>query len=113
MNHRGLHRRDRGARSRASCHVPAATAQESGAKQDAGVKAIYYVDFRARTPATYAMRLSGSGAWTASKSKLRACIQPRTARFPTSSVNLPGAVQETGKSYGDLDEAYLTGATAS
>src|SRR5215510_11767985 len=55
------------------------------------------------------MRLSGSGAWTASKSRLQACIQPRTARFPTSSGKSSRCLAETGKSYGDLDEAYLTG----
>ena len=54
-----------------------------------------------------AMRLSGTGAWIASKLKLQACIRPRTARFPILSVK-SSQCHPRPKSYGDLHEQYLT-----
>ena len=92
----------------ASCHVPAATAQEPGVKPESGGKAIYYVDFRARTAATYGHAFVWFGRMDRKQVEV-AGLHPATDNpIPYLIGQILPVPSETGKSYGDLDEAYLT-----
>lgn len=108
MNHRGLIVGIVALAAVASCHVPAATAQESGAKQDAGVKAIYYVDFRARTAATYGHAFVWFGRMDRKQVEVAGLHPASDSPIPYIIGQIFPVPSETGKSYGDLDEAYLT-----
>jgi hypothetical protein len=87
----------------ASCHVPAATAQESG------VKAVHYVDFRSRTAATYGHAFVWYGRMDRKEVEV-AGLHPRSdSPIPYIIGQILPVPSETGASYGDLDEQYLTG----
>jgi hypothetical protein len=85
----------------ASCHVPTATAQEADGK------AIYYVDFRARTAATFGHAFVWFGR-SDRKAVEVAGLHPATdSSIPYIIGQIFPVPSETGASYGDLDEAYL------
>jgi hypothetical protein len=90
----------------ASCHVPAATAQES---QESGVKAVYYVDFRARTAATYGHAFVWYGRMDRKGVEVAGLHPASDSPIPYIIGQIFPVPSETGKSYGDLDEQYLTG----
>jgi len=85
----------------ASCHVPAATAQEAGAK------AIYYVDFRARTAATYGHAFVWFGRMDRKEVEVAGLHPASDSSIPYIIGQILPVPSETGKSYGDLDEGYL------
>jgi hypothetical protein len=85
----------------ASCHVPTATAEEAGGKQ------IYYVDFRARTAATFGHAFIWYGRLDR-KAVDVAGLHPATDNpIPYIIGQILPVPSETGASYGDLDEGYL------
>jgi hypothetical protein len=85
----------------ASCHVPAAIAEEAGGKQ------IYYVDFRARTAATFGHAFIWYGRLDR-KAVDVAGLHPATDNpIPYIIGQILPVPSETGASYGDLDEGYL------
>jgi hypothetical protein len=85
----------------ASCHVPTATAEDAGGKQ------IYYVDFRARTAATFGHAFIWFGRLDR-KAVDVAGLHPATDNpIPYMIGQILPVPSETGASYGDLDEGYL------
>jgi len=85
----------------ASCHVPAASAEEAGGRQ------IYYVDFRARTAATFGHAFIWFGRLD-QKAVEVAGLHPATDNpIPYLIGQILPVPSETGASYGDLDEGYL------
>src|SRR5262245_43296449 len=97
----------------AGLQVQPASAQDSSAAataaqpQTAG-KAIYYVDFRARTAATYGHAFVWYGRADQKQIEV-AGVHPATESvIPYVVGHLIPVPAETGKSYGDLDEQYLT-----
>ena len=85
----------------ASCHVPAAPAEEAGGK------GVYYVDFRARTAATYGHAFIWYGRMDRKEIEV-AGLHPATDNpIPYIIGQILPVPSETGKSYGDLDEGYL------
>src|SRR5262245_46442356 len=97
----------------AGLQVQPASAQDSSAAataaqpQTAG-KAVYYVDFRARTAATYGHAFVWYGRSDQKKIEV-AGVHPATdSVIPYIVGHVIPVPAETGKSYGDLDEQYLT-----
>jgi hypothetical protein len=86
----------------ASCHVPAASAEEAGGK------AIYYVDFRARTAATYGHAFIWYGRMDRKEVEVAGLHPASDSPIPYIIGQIFFVPSETGKSYGDLDEQYLT-----
>ena len=86
----------------ASCHVPAASAEEAGGK------AIYYVDFRARTAATYGHAFIWYGRMDRKEVEVAGLHPASDSPIPYILGQIFFVPSETGKSYGDLDEGYLT-----
>ena len=86
----------------ASCHVPAATAEEEG------TKAVYYVDFRARTAATYGHAFVWYGRMDRKQVEVAGLHPASDSSIPYLLGHIIPVPSETGKSYGDLDEQYLT-----
>jgi hypothetical protein len=85
----------------ASCYVPAAPAEEVGGK------GVYYVDFRARTAATYGHAFIWYGRMDRKEIEV-AGLHPATDNpIPYIIGQILPVPSETGKSYGDLDEGYL------
>src|SRR5262252_7779809 len=84
----------------ASCHIPTATAEDAG-------KQIYYVDFRARTAATFGHAFIWYGRLDR-KAVDVAGLHPATDNpIPYMIGQILPVPSETGASYGDLDEGYL------
>ena len=73
----------------------------------ATVKGPYYVDFRARTAATYGHAFVWYGK-TSEKQVEVAGLAPAGDELPYILGHLIFVPSETGASYGDLDEQYLT-----
>jgi hypothetical protein len=71
------------------------------------VKGPYYVDFRARTAATYGHAFVWFGK-TGEKAVEVAGLHPAGDTLPYILGHLMWVPSETGASYGDLDEQYLT-----
>src|SRR5262245_10439576 len=97
----------------AGLQVQPASAQDSSAAataaqpQTAG-KALYYVDFRARTAATYGHAFVWYGRSDQKQIEV-AGVHPATdSVIPYIVGHVIPVPAETGKSYGDLDEQYLT-----
>jgi hypothetical protein len=85
----------------ASCHVTTVPAEE------AGEKGVYYVDFRARTAATYGHAFIWYGRMDRKEIEV-AGLHPATDNpIPYIIGQILPVPSETGKSYGDLDEGYL------
>jgi hypothetical protein len=72
-----------------------------------GIKGPYYVDFRARTAATYGHAFIWYGK-TGQKTVDVAGLHPAGDTLPYILGHLTWVPSETGASYGDLDEQYLT-----
>src|SRR5215470_16890960 len=86
----------------ASCHVPAASAEEAGGRQ------IYYVDFRARTAATFGHAFIWFGRLDQKAVEVAGLHPASDSPIPYIIGQILPVPSETGASYGDLDEAYLT-----
>jgi len=88
---------------------PNGPASEAAAKpaRRASVKGPYYVDFRARTAASYGHAFVWYGK-TSEKQVEVAGLHPAGDVLPYVLGHLTWVPSETGASYGDLDEQYLT-----
>ena len=75
-------------------------------------KGPYYVDFRARTAASYGHAFIWYGK-TNEKAVEVAGLHPAGDTVPYVLGHVMFVPSETGASYGDLDEQYLTAAIAS
>ena len=73
----------------------------------AAVKGPYYVDFRARTAASYGHAFVWFGKTSEKKVEV-AGLHPAGDMLPYMLGHLMWVPAETGASYGDLDEQYLT-----
>src|SRR5262247_1943399 len=97
----------------AGLQVQPASAQDSSAtataaKPQTAGKAVYYVDFRARTAASYGHAFVWYGRTDQRQIEV-AGVHPATESvIPYIVGHLIPVPAETGKSYGDLDEQYLT-----
>ncbi|MDE5466199.1 hypothetical protein GWG67_37225 [Bradyrhizobium sp. CSS354] len=89
--------------------MAAATSATSDVKpvRRAAVTGPYYVDFRARTAATYGHAFVWYGK-TSEKQVEVAGLAPAGDEIPYLLGHLIFVPSETGASYGDLDEQYLT-----
>jgi hypothetical protein len=76
-------------------------------KSGAGAKGPYYVDFRARTAASYGHAFVWFGK-TSEKQVEVAGLHPAGDTLPYMLGHLMWVPSETGASYGDLDVQYLT-----
>jgi hypothetical protein len=76
-------------------------------KPGAAAKGPYYVDFRARTAASYGHAFVWFGK-TSEKQVEVAGLHPAGDEMPYVLGHLMWVPSETGASYGDLDEQYLT-----
>jgi hypothetical protein len=85
----------------ASCHVPAAPAEEAGGK------GVYYVDFRARTAATYGHAFIWYGRMDRKAVEVAGLHPATDSSIPYIIGQIFPVPSETGASYGDLDEGYL------
>jgi hypothetical protein len=96
----------------AGLQVQPASAQDSSAAataaqpQTAG-KAVYYVDFRARTAASYGHAFVWYGRSDQKQIEVGG-LHPAGDVLPYVLGHFIPVIAETGKSYGDLDEQYLT-----
>jgi hypothetical protein len=80
----------------------------SAAKPETSGRAIYYVDFRARTAASYGHAFVWYGRADQKQIEV-AGVHPATESvIPYIIGHVIPVPAETGKSYGDLDEDYLT-----
>jgi hypothetical protein len=86
--------------------TPEASAQPAKKPQAAG-KGPYYVDFRARTAASYGHAFVWYGK-TSEKAVEVAGLHPAGDEVPYILGHLMWVPSETGASYGDLDPQYLT-----
>jgi len=77
------------------------------AQTGAAVKGPYYVDFRARTAASYGHAFVWFGKTSEKKVEV-AGLHPAGDMLPYMLGHLMWVPAETGASYGDLDEQYLT-----
>ena len=96
----------------AGLQVQPASAQDSSAaataaKPQTASKAIYYVDFRARTAASYGHAFVWYGRSDQKKIEVGG-LHPAGDVLPYVLGHFIPVIAETGKSYGDLDEQYLT-----
>ena len=92
----------------ASAQDATATAVTSAKPQSTSTKGMYYVDFRARTAASYGHAFVWYGR-TDSKQIEVAGLHPATESvIPYILGHVIPVPSETGKSYGDLDDEYLT-----
>src|SRR5262249_23731250 len=85
---------------------PAATPDVKPVRRSA-VKGPYYVDFRARTAASYGHAFVWYGK-TSERAVEVAGLHPAGDTVPYVLGHLMFVPSETGASYGDLDEQYLT-----
>src|SRR5580693_870465 len=87
--------------------TPSAPSARSDVKPRATTRGPYYVDFRARTAATYGHAFVWYGK-TSEKEVEVAGLAPAGDTLPYILGHLIFVPSETGASYGDLDEQYLT-----
>jgi hypothetical protein len=96
-----------GLQMQAACAQDAAGAH-SAAASNAAQKPIYYVDFRARTAASYGHAFVWYGR-TDQRAVEVAGLHPKgDSAFTYVLGHIVPVLAETGASYGDLDEQYLT-----
>lgn len=86
----------------------AATAALSSAKPQATNRAIYYVDFRARTAASYGHAFVWYGRADQKQIEVAGLHPATESVIPYILGHVIPVPSETGKSYGDLDDDYLT-----
>jgi hypothetical protein len=99
-----------GLSANASASVPEAgpdTAPQPKSVRSSAAKGPYYVDFRARTAATYGHAFVWYGK-TSQKAVEVAGLHPAGDVLPYVLGHLMWVPSETGASYGDLDVQYLT-----
>ena len=97
----------------AGLQVQPASAQDSSAaataaKPQTAGKAVYYVDFRARTAASYGHAFVWYGRSDRKQIEVAGLHPASDSVVPYMLGHLIPVIAETGKSYGDLDEQYLT-----
>jgi hypothetical protein len=97
----------RSANALASAAMPDAAAAAKPVKRTQSVKGPYYVDFRARTAATYGHAFVWFGRTNDKKVEV-AGLHPAGDEVPYVLGHLTFVPAETGASYGDLDVQYLT-----
>ena len=85
-----------------------ATAALSSAKPQATDRAIYYVDFRARTAASYGHAFVWYGRADQKQIEIAGLHPATESVIPYILGHVIPVPSETGKSYGDLDDDYLT-----
>jgi hypothetical protein len=90
-----------------SAPASAAVAKPARRPQSASTKGPYYVDFRARTAASYGHAFVWFGR-TGDKQVEVAGLHPAGDEVPYMLGHLTFVPAETGPSYGDLDVQYLT-----
>jgi hypothetical protein len=86
---------------------PPATSDAKPARRSAVIRGPYYVDFRARTAASYGHAFVWYGK-TSERAVEVAGLHPAGDTLPYILGHLMFVPSETGASYGDLDEQYLT-----
>lgn len=87
--------------------APAASDVKPARRSHAAIKGPYYVDFRARTAASYGHAFVWYGR-TGQRQVDVAGLHPAGDTLPYILGHLTFVPAETGPSYGDLDEQYLT-----
>src|SRR6266700_977373 len=92
----------------ASAQDKAATAALGSAQQQATGRAIYYVDFRARTAASYGHAFVWYGRADQKQIEVAGLHPATESVIPYVLGHVLPVPSETGKSYGDLDEGYVT-----
>jgi hypothetical protein len=92
----------------ASAQDTAATAALSSAKPQATSKGVYFVDFRARTAASYGHAFVWYGRADQKQIEVAGLHPASENVIPYILGHVIPVPSETGKSYGDLDDDYLT-----
>src|SRR3954470_7448722 len=97
----------------AGLQIQPASAQDSSAaataaKPQAANKGVYYVDFRARTAASYGHAFVWYGRSDKKQIEVAGLHPASDSVVPYVLGHVIPVIAETGKSYGDLDEQYLT-----
>ena len=92
----------------ASAQDRTATAALGSAQQQATNRAIYYVDFRARTAASYGHAFVWYGRADQKQVEIAGLHPATESVIPYILGHVIPVPSETGKSYGDLDDDYLT-----
>lgn len=97
----------------AGLHIQPASAQDSSAvataaKAQTASKGVYYVDFRARTAASYGHAFVWYGRSGQRQIEVAGLHPAGDSVIPYILGHVVPVPAETGKSYGDLDEEYLT-----
>jgi hypothetical protein len=92
----------------ASAQDRATTAALSSAQPQATNKAVYYVDFRARTAASYGHAFVWYGRADQKQVEIAGLHPATESVIPYILGHVIPVPSETGKSYGDLDDDYLT-----
>jgi len=94
--------------------IQAASAQDASAtavtsaKPQSNTKGMYYVDFRARTAASYGHAFVWFGRAGQRQIEVAGLHPATESVIPYIIGHVLPVLAETGKSYGDLDEEYLT-----
>jgi hypothetical protein len=97
-----------GATAKSQKPTPPANATANGSKPAQSARGSYYVDFRARTAASYGHAFVWYGR-TGQRGVEVAGLHPATdSVIPYIIGHVLPVISETGASYGDLDERYLT-----
>src|SRR5437899_2623561 len=92
----------------ASAQDRTATAALGSAQPQATNRAIYYVDFRARTAASYGHAFVWYGRADQKQIEVAGLHPASESVIPYIIGHVLPVPSETGKSYGDLDDEYLT-----
>jgi hypothetical protein len=92
----------------ASAQDATATAVTSAKPQSTSTKGMYYVDFRARTAASYGHAFVWFGRSGQRQIEVAGLHPATESVIPYIVGHVLPVLAETGKSYGDLDEEYLT-----
>src|SRR5215831_4599169 len=92
----------------ASAQDTSATAAVTSAKPQASSRGIYYVDFRARTAASYGHAFVWYGRADQKQIDVAGLHPASESVIPYLIGHVLPVPSETGKSYGDLDDDYLT-----
>jgi hypothetical protein len=92
----------------AGLQVQPASAQDTSATSQTAGKAVYYVDFRARTAASYGHAFIWYGRSDRREIEVAGLHPASESVVPYIIGHVLPVLSETGKSYGDLDEEYLT-----
>ena len=92
----------------ASAQDATATAVTSAKPQSTNPKGMYYVDFRARTAASYGHAFVWFGRAGQRQIEVAGLHPATESVIPYIVGHVLPVLAETGKSYGDLDEDYLT-----